>query len=130
MIDVWYPRHSLKVPKVLRISRSSSKSFCFVPPSYAQAYPSVIICSLRDTSPSPRYNHPRRRPIFATPPTSSVRITRSSSPANAPSSFSLSQLVASIPRAFSSRSLVRFSGVSTPATLTLSFLKRSNPNQL
>ena len=59
-----------------------------------------------------------------------VRMTRSSSPLTADSSFSLSQFVASIPRAFSSRSLVRFSGVSTPATLTLSFLKRSNPKSV
>ena len=120
----------INVPCALRISRSSSKFFCFVPPSYAHAYPSVIIASLRDRSASPMYNHPRRRPYLPTPPTSSVRITRSSSPATAPSSFSLAQLVASIPRAFSSRSLVRFSGVSTPATRTLSFLYRSNPRSI
>ena len=115
------------MPCALRISRKASRSMFFVPPSYSWAYPSVIICSLRDNSASPRYNQPRRRPYLPTPPTSSVLTDNSSSPARAPSSFSLSQLVASIPSAFSSKFLVLFSGVSTPATLTLSFLKRSNP---
>ena len=44
------------MPKDLRISRSSSKFFCFVPPSYSHAYPSLIICSLSDISSSPTYN--------------------------------------------------------------------------
>ena len=119
------------MPNDLRISRSSSKFFCLVPPSYAQAYPSVIICSLRETCSSFIYNHPNRRPYLPTPPSSSVLIVSSSpSPAIVSSNFFFSQLVASIPSSFSSRSLVLFSGVSTPAIRTRSFLYRSKPRSM
>ena len=124
------PYPSINVPCALRICRRSSKFFCLVPPSYDHAYPSSIIFSFNDTLSSPTYNQPRSLPYLPTPPLSSVLIVSSSSPLIVSVSLPFNQFVASRPSAFSSKSLVLFSGVSTPAILTRSFLYKSNPRSM